>query len=513
VGGQLGSGTFINAGSATINVEHGTQLVFSDDILSGLTNNGVIAISGHSTAEVGPTDGHGSFQLQSGSTLQLDGAIARTQKIEFLSGNDTLVLNGASVFPTGSSLNASGDISGFRSGDVIQLLAPSDTPASVSYLQPYHVLAVRDAAGGLIAKLRLDGNYQSDAFALTADGKGNFDITLAGSTASTAKVLSESTFAVAPSGATAPDSITSGNGSIWVEYGNGASSTATPGTDGSSTIVQYSNLGAIENTYTISGSVDGLKSDPATGKVWALQNQDGNSKLTLINPATGQVSSELGYGTGYVYGANSSRGFDDVAFGHGKVFLSETNPANTGDPVVVQLLNGNAPSGILDTQSILRLGDTGTNLTTGATNQALPLSDPDSLKTLPDGSLLLTSGGDSSFIFIHHPGAANQSESFITLPSSLGSPDDAIMPTASSGTFYISAGTDNRVVAIKATDLNIHDLYASVGNALDQIDPQTGTVTKVAGGITGAHGLLFVPSGGGYSGTDPSSNHTPSALS
>jgi hypothetical protein len=186
VSGQLGSGTFVNAGSGTINVEHGTQLTFADSTLSGLMNNGVIAISGHSTADVGATDGHGRFTLQSGSTLQLNGAVAINQKIQFLSGNDTLVLNGAGVTPTGSSLTSSGDISGFRGGDLIQLLAPSDTPTSVTYLQRYHILAVRDASGGLVAKVRLDGNYQSNAFVLTADGKGNFDISVGGSTASSA---------------------------------------------------------------------------------------------------------------------------------------------------------------------------------------------------------------------------------------------------------------------------------------------------------------------------------------
>jgi hypothetical protein len=186
VSGQQGSGTFVNAGSGTINVEHGTQLVFAESALSGLTNNGVIAISGQSSVDVGATDGRGRFTLQSGSTLELNGAVAATQKIQFLSGNDTLVLNGASASPAGSSLMSSGDISGFRGGDVIQLLAPSDTPTSVTYLQKYHVLAVRDASGDLVAKMRLDGNYQSNAFVLTADGKGNFDISLAGSTASSA---------------------------------------------------------------------------------------------------------------------------------------------------------------------------------------------------------------------------------------------------------------------------------------------------------------------------------------
>ncbi len=173
-----------------------------------------------------------------------------------------------------------------------------------------------------------------------------------------AEVQSQKTFAQAPDGASAPDSLTSSHKSIWVEYGNTASSSAVPGTSGDSTIVQYDKLGAIENTYTIGGEADGLKVNPVTGDVWALQNQDGNSSLTLINPATNQVSDPLKYGSGYIYGDNSTRGFDDVAFDKSKVFLSETNPVNVGDPVLVQLANGNAPFGTLETNSILRLGDT-----------------------------------------------------------------------------------------------------------------------------------------------------------
>jgi hypothetical protein len=87
-----------------------------------------------------------------------------------------------------------------------------------------------------------------------------------------ADVQSESIFAVAPSGSSSLDSITRGtDGSIWVEYGTGASST---GQGGTSTIVQYDRLGDVLNTYNLSGLVDGLKVDPATGDVWVLHNQD-----------------------------------------------------------------------------------------------------------------------------------------------------------------------------------------------------------------------------------------------
>src|SRR5208282_1175017 len=173
-----------------------------------------------------------------------------------------------------------------------------------------------------------------------------------------------------------------------------------------------SRSGKVENTYTLTGLADGLKYDPATGDVWALLNNDGNAALQLIDTATGQISNTLTYGSGYVYGSNSSRGFDDVAFLGKKVFLSETNPANPGDPVVVQLLNGPSPFGTLQTQGIVSFGDTGTNLTNGQTNQLLPVTDPDSLKVLPNGSLILTGEADGAFIFINHPGTPQQTESF-----------------------------------------------------------------------------------------------------
>ena len=112
-------------------------------------------------------------------------------------------------------------------------------------------------------------------------------------------IQSTDIFATAPNGAKSPDSITSGNGSIWVQYGNGAKS---DGSGGSSTIVQYDLLGNTQNTYTVAGSDDGLKVDPATGNVWVLQNQDGNSTLTFIDPKTNQASAPLSYASPYTYG-------------------------------------------------------------------------------------------------------------------------------------------------------------------------------------------------------------------
>jgi hypothetical protein len=254
--------------------------------------------------------------------------------------------------------------------------------------------------------------------------------------------------------------------------------------------------GNVQATFSLPGSVDGLKFDPVSNMVFALKNQDANSNLYLIDPETNKVSGPLSYDSGYVYGANSSRGYDDVAFDGGKVFLSYTNPANVGDSVVQMLDNGNDPTGTLHTTSILRLGDTGTNLTTGQVNQPLPVADPDSLKTLSDGSLILTSDHDASLTIIAHPGTAQQSASFVTLPAGSSGLDDAIIPTTTSGTFVIANAGANDVLKVNVTGLHTNDIYVAVGsdNAIDQLDPTTGALTPVITGLNSPHGMMFIPS-------------------
>ena len=307
------------------------------------------------------------------------------------------------------------------------------------------------------------------------------------------------TFAVAPKGTSAPDSITIENGTIFVEYGNGADST---GAGGSSTIIQYDKAGHIEHTYKIAGSVDGLKFNPYTGQIWALQNQDGNSTLTLIDPVSHKVTGPLSFAN-----PSATRGYDDVVFEGNKVFLSYTNPNGTGDPTLVELVNGDRPNGLLLTSTILTDGATGFDTVTGQI-EAVPQSDPDSLKTAPNGDLLLTSGADGTIIDIQNPGTPNQAVAFTTIQNipaaSIGNAglDDVIKPSATAGTFYLTDTKTNKVFSFHATGLNTNDYYASVGSlkAFGQIDPTTGVFTPLvtaanAGDLNFAapHGVVFVP--------------------
>lgn len=287
--------------------------------------------------------------------------------------------------------------------------------------------------------------------------------------------------------ATQPDSITLSKNSVWVEYGNGADST---GLRGSSTIVQYKRNGQVLYTYSIAGSVDGLKVDPRTGLVWALQNQDGNSTLSLIDPKKHTVTGPIPYAV-----TSSARGYDDVVFRGNQVFLSYTNPVLPTDPTIQLLQNGSDP---LVVSNILLMGATGTNLATGQSNQPISDTDPDSLKLTPTGDLMLTGEADGQLIFVENPGP-NQSVSFLQLidPSTglaISGIDDAVITTGQEEVFYLSDTGNNRVLKIEVDNVPVGSLFCSISslNYLGLVDIHTGVATPFVSNLNGPHGLELV---------------------
>lgn len=297
------------------------------------------------------------------------------------------------------------------------------------------------------------------------------------------------TFALGTSlGATEPDSVSYAGGSIWVSYQNGADST---GASGSSTVVRYNTSGAVVNSWMIRGNVDGLRIDPSTGLAWALQNNDGNSTLTAINPVT-LGTTLYAYGSSYTNVAN--RGFDDVAFPKNNTFLSETNPASPTDPIVLRLTTG--LSSPLQVSGILNSQFTGLNLATHLSGVDT-ITDSDSLILAPNGDLVLTGEADKQLVFIHNPGQSNQSESFINLldPTGItisGLPDDSAFVTAKSGYFLVADTGANVVYKILANNLAPGSVYVDVGKEFGILDISTGIVTPIFTGNS-PHGLAFVP--------------------
>jgi hypothetical protein len=299
-----------------------------------------------------------------------------------------------------------------------------------------------------------------------------------------APTFSVHTFATGTSlGTTEPDSTYYGDGSVWISYQNGADST---GSSGSSTVVRYSPTGAVQNTWSIAGNVDGLRIDPS-GMVWALQNNDGNSTLTVINPVT-NATAFYTYGSSYTNVAN--RGFDDVVFTHGNTYLSETNPASNTDPIVVRLTTG--LSSPLQISGILTSQFTGTNLVGGG-SMSDTITDSDSLVLAPNGDLVLTGEADHQLVFIHNAGTPAQSVSFINLLGASGNPDDsAFNGKATQGYFLMSDTGGNTVYKIYASGLSPNMTFVDIGNEFGSVDLSTGVVTPIFTGVS-PHGLVFVP--------------------
>jgi hypothetical protein len=245
--------------------------------------------------------------------------------------------------------------------------------------------------------------------------------------------------------------------------------------------------------------VDGLKFNPVTGMVWALQNNDGNATLSFINPATNTVSAPLSYAPPYVYGSSSARGYDDVAFLNGKVYLSYTNPVNPSDPVLQVLNQGNNPSGALTTTSILTAQQTGL---TSSTREP----DIDSLKSTPNGELVLTSEGDGpgtgdpvgEFTLISHPGTANQKVTNVPVTNNgknVVGIDDVIFPGATAGWLYVASTKANAVDKVWLSGLDPNTPIVAIGglNEVALVSLTTGDVESVLlTGLDSSHGMDFL---------------------
>jgi hypothetical protein len=186
----------------------------------------------------------------------------------------------------------------------------------------------------------------------------------------------------------------------------------------------------------------------------------------------------------------ANRVFDDVVFTHGNTFLSETNPASNSDPIVLRLTTG--LSSPLQVSGILNSQFTGTNLVGGMT-MSDTIMDSDSLILAPNGDLVLTGEADHQLVFIHNPGAPNQSESFINLLGPNGNPDDsAFNGSAVQGYFLLSDTGGNIVYKITATGLSPNMTFVDMGDTFGWVDLTTGDVTPIFTG-TSPHGLVFVP--------------------
>lgn len=307
-----------------------------------------------------------------------------------------------------------------------------------------------------------------------------------------------SVFANAPNGLSGPDSITYYKGTIFIQYANGTTPT---GGGGDSTIVQFSSTGKVLRTYRIPGKVDGLKYNPFDGKIWALQNEDANPSLTLIDPVS-HTMKHYRYAAPTLHGG----GYDDVVFLNGQVFISASNPnlqtptssTPNGQNIFPSIIKATIEGEQVEVEPVLMGNATLIDVTTGQSVVAQQ-SDPDSLKVDPSGNLVLDSQADGDLIFLNAPGAPNQVGYRLHLSN--GAPtqvtvDDTVFPTQASGTIYVADTSANVVYAVTSTVFPPNSAFSAsdTTGVLGRVDLTTGQLVPVIAGMVSPHGALFVPS-------------------
>jgi hypothetical protein len=288
---------------------------------------------------------------------------------------------------------------------------------------------------------------------------------------------------------TQPDSIAVLNGHIFIGYGNGV---AKDGSDGkSSTIVEYKMDGSIVRTFSVVGHNDGLKVDPKTHLLWALQNEDGNPSLETINVKTLEQKP-------YSFAPTQhGGGYDDIVFRRGKTYLSASNPAsdpNTAPAIVRVELSGS--SAIVT--PVFAGNATATDILT-ETPVTLNLQDPDSMITDPAGDIVLDSQDDAELVIVRHPDTESQSALRVPLTSPFGTTkaDDTIFATASDGFILVSDLDANTVYAIHKHEFAPGAAYsAGIGNGVvglvGRLDLEFGQITPIVTGLVNPRGMTFV---------------------
>jgi hypothetical protein len=297
-------------------------------------------------------------------------------------------------------------------------------------------------------------------------------------------------FANAPAGLSAPDSIAVLGDRVFVGYGDGH---APDGSDGlNSQVVEYRMDGSIVHTFTVTGHNDGIKIDPSTHLVWALQNEDANPNLVIINPDT-RHTKRFGFGP-----TPHGGGYDDIVFRGCQVYISASNPANnpnTGPGIVKAHIEGNT----VEVEPVLAGTATAIDLVTGATIH-LNLQDPDSMTLDNLGNIVLDSQADQELIIVSNPGTPDQTA--LRLPLSFVSGgtqtsvevDDTAFVTSSEGFILFADKNLNTVFKLSRSAFAPGAAYTAAdgGPFVGTLDVTTGIITPIVTGLGDPGGLVFV---------------------
>ncbi|MDP8995493.1 MAG: hypothetical protein M3O03_00605 [Pseudomonadota bacterium] len=307
------------------------------------------------------------------------------------------------------------------------------------------------------------------------------------------------TFATPPAGLSKPDSISIINGEVWIGYGNEGKK---DGADNAmSAIVTYSMDGKVLKTLALKGHNDGVKLDPATGKVWAMNNEDGNPSLDVIDPKTWAVEH-------YTFGkARHGGGYDDIVFASGGAYVTASNPSvdggkqNPGSSIEKAVLGKNHKVMV---SAVLSGTPTVTDITTGK-SEKLNLADPDSITVAPTGDLVMTSQDDAELLFVSN--FSTKAKARVLHLKGGVKVDDTTFVNGAKGFLLVSDTPANVVYKIESdkpweigqaysamsgVDADEKAKTPAIAGYVGNLDLKSGALTPIVDKMQAPHGLAFV---------------------
>jgi len=312
---------------------------------------------------------------------------------------------------------------------------------------------------------------------------------------------------------TQPDDIVTLGGDLYVGFQNGVGSQGEASASGNldSTLVEFTPAGSVVKQWDVTGKIDGMGADSATGQVIATVNEDSKSSLYTVSGGTV---------THYSYTPSSLPhlgGTDAVAAFNGKILISASAPGTSGKAkastpaVFVVTLNAGAKTAAVAPFFADNATATGVNAPNAGKKVTLALTDPDSNLVVPSsspefaGDFMLNSQGDQEMIF---SGASGQNLQVLKISNPV---DDADWATSASGTLYTTDSGADTVDAITGsftpgtaytavTPCNANSAPSTCpapgypANSLGTINLKTGAVGTVAlNGVVAPKGLIFIP--------------------
>jgi hypothetical protein len=309
-----------------------------------------------------------------------------------------------------------------------------------------------------------------------------------------------------------PDDIVTLGGHLYVGFQDGVGSQGEASASGNldSTLVEFTRTGSVVRQWDVTGKIDGMGADAATGQVIATVNEDSDSSLYAVSGGTV---------THYTYtpALPHRGGTDAVAVDNGKILISASAPGTSGKapasaPAVFAVtLNAGAKAAAVAPFFADNATATGTDAPHAGQKLYLALTDPDSNGVVPLGSpqfagdFMLDSQGDEELVFSP---AGGQNLQVLKISNSV---DDVAWATGASGTLYATDSSANTVDAITGS-FTPGTAYTAVtpcnansaptvcpapgypDNSLGTINLKTGMIGKVAViGPLAPKGLIFVP--------------------